>query len=495
MSKIYRPPVTLFFSIFLIFLSYFYFGYNNYFYAQFKILDIILNGLIISSLLTLLILIFEFFISKHKYLKKMNNIFMYSLIIYISYHLLFRFSDISYFGIYSSIFSINNKIFKIFFYFYPFIISFFVLYFLRKEYIQKIFKFITLFLFILCVFSIFRVISIYGNEEINLSQKNDFINFSPKNKNLKNKKVFFLVFDEFDQKYLEQKISNYEYIKKFFLNSYVNKNFYSPAKFTMESIPAILTGNSIKKFKIIDGELFFFDLNNKEIHFNFENSIFNQKSNNKISSSIYGFYHPYCRIFKVENCYDVYKPIRSDINIIDSLNILSELLYINKILNLDTFLFETNNLPISDFIYKNNNDFLKSDTDIVFVHYPYPHLPLKTENFIKFKESLSDYEKNLWLVENTLKNAYELLAEYQGSLLIITSDHWFREQDQNKAHPIVFISKVIGDDMYYENSGSNNASSIKDLIGLFFEDRVENNFDIKKFFDSQNNHETYIRFN
>ncbi|MDB2696553.1 hypothetical protein N9Y05_01280, partial [Candidatus Pelagibacter bacterium] len=106
-----------------------------------------------------------------------------------------------------------------------------------------------------------------------------------------------------------------------------------------------------------------------------------------------------------------------------------------------------------------------------------------------------DFEKNFWLVENTLINSKDILNKFKDSLLIITSDHWFRELNQNKALPSVFISKIIGDNNHFQNISDNNASSIKGLIDLYFKDKIKNNFDIKTYFNNQTNHETYVRKN
>ena len=49
--------------------------------------------------------------------------------------------------------------------------------------------------------------------------------------------------------------------------------------------------------------------------------------------------------------------------------------------------------------------------------------------------NLSDYEKNLFLIDLTLKKIQSSLNKYKNSLLIVTSDHWFKEghtEDKDK---------------------------------------------------------------
>lgn len=502
MTKNYNYLINFFLSIFGIFLSFFYFGYNNYHYPQFELINIFRSGLMIALLLTLLIIILSFITSKQKFIDK---IFIYSLhsgVIFITYHYLFRFADISYFEFFKNIFSINNLYIKIIFYFYPFILSLIIFFILSKKKIQNLSKFFLIILILLNSLSIIRIFTIYGNIERSSINLNDYKNFKSfdKDKIDYKKKVFLLIFDEFDQYYLEKNLYDLSYLKKIYNQSYIHKNFYAPAKFTMDSIPAILTGNSIKKTFIKNGNFSFLNLDNQKINFNYKNSLFNQNNiNKKITSSIYGLYHPYCRIFKVKTCYDVYNFKSIKISFFDSIKILSDLIYLNKILKIEPFqAMKNDDKRLSKFFYLNNNDFLLSDSDIIYIHYPYPHLPLKTKNIIQLDNklnNLSDFEKNFWLVENTLNNAKDILSRFENSLLIITSDHWFRESSQNKALPSVFISKIIGDNSSFQNISDNNASSIKGLIDLYFKDKINNNFDIKTYFNNQTNHKTYVREN
>ena len=67
--------------------------------------------------------------------------------------------------------------------------------------------------------------------------------------------------------------------------------------FTIDSIPAILTGNSTKRTIFKKGQLFIENLDGNLIKFEFKNSIFNQPKIQNFTSSIYGTYHPYCHLF------------------------------------------------------------------------------------------------------------------------------------------------------------------------------------------------------
>ena len=108
--------------------------------------------------------------------------------------------------------------------------------------------------------------------------------------------------------------------------------------------------------------------------------------------------------------------------------------------------------------------------------------------------NLSDYEKNLFLIDFTLKKIQSSLNKYKNSLLIITSDHWFKEgHTEDKAHPSVFFSKIIGDNFFIEDLEEKNLSSIKKLIINYLNDEIKSNNDIKSFFKEEKNHGSYVR--
>jgi len=373
---------------------------------------------------------------------------------------------------------------------------------LSEKKIFKINKFIFILLIIFNIFSLYRtyvIYILYDNQNYEIS---DYKNFQVNSANnfKSNKKVFILLFDEFDQSIFNKNFEKFNNIKKFYNSSYVNKKFYSPAKFTLDSVPAILTGNSSQKTIFKNGKLFVKNLENEIIHFNHDNSLFNIDN---ISYSIFGFYHPYCKIFKVETCYDKFHFAKQKISLKNSINILLNITYVDKLININLLIDKFFNKKIktstennfSKFMIENSLNFLKSNNDIIYIHYPFPHLPLKKNiiNFEKKSEILSDYEKNLFLVDYTFLLINKFLDMNQDSLLIVLSDHWYREISEKKALPNVFFSKIIGDNNYIEDNKENNSSNVKGLIKMFFDSRIKSNNDINNYFKLKKNHKTYVR--
>ena len=147
------------------------------------------------------------------------------------------------------------------------------------------------------ILSLYRTYVIYVLNDIKDYKFSDYKYFQVNsvNNSYSNKKIFILLFDEFDQSIFKKNIEKLEKIRKIYNTSYVNKKFYSPAKFTLDSIPAILTGNSSKRTIVKNGKLFVKNHENDIIQFNHENSLFNIDNT---SYSIFAYYHPYCKFLK-----------------------------------------------------------------------------------------------------------------------------------------------------------------------------------------------------
>ncbi len=500
--------LNLILSFFGIYLSFFYFGTNQYFYASYHLFDIFKSTLIISTIFGFPIIFSIYFLNygKKNILNKIATSFSQGIIVYIVFHYVIKFSDINYFHIYKSFIDSNNFFIKSIFYFFPFMLTFIVSFLLNSKQIYKINKFILILLIILNLSSIYRTTQIYMFNENKIFKLSDFKDLkvnTNKNQIIK-KKVFILIFDEFDQSIFEKNFQKFDHINEFYNSSYVNKNFYSPAKFTIDSIPAILTGNSTKQTLFKKGQLYIKDLNDKLIHFSHDNSFFNIKN---VSSSIYATYHPYCRILKVVNCYDKFNFKKNEIDLIDGINNFLNVIYLDRLID-KMIRFDKDNLntiekgnefskdtEFSKFMIQNSLSFLKSDTNIIFIHYPFPHPPFK-KGVVKIKkeyQDLSDYEKNLFLIDDTFLKIKQYINKQKDSLLIVSSDHWHKDISENKSLPMVFFSKIIGDNKYYEENNEKNASNIKQLIIDFFEGNITSNKDINNFFKTKKNHKTYVR--
>ena len=145
---------------------------------------------------------------------------------------------------------------------------------------------------------------------------------------------------------------------------------------------------------------------------------------------------------------------------------------------------------------ENSSNFINTNTDFIYIHYLFPHSPGISDQFIdltNFEAQLSDYEKNFFIVEKTISKIITDLQKYQGSLLIVTSDHWDKDRKGNIPFPVVFFAKIIGDDQFLTSNKPNNASGIKKLVIDFFDQKISKNNDIKSYFDNLSNHKTLMK--
>lgn len=494
--------INLILSFFGIYLSFFYFGLNQYNYSSYFFSDIIKSSIFLSIIVTSPLILILFIISRFSNFKKILISTIIGLMSFLVFHYLIRFSDINYYYFFLYIADSKSLLIKIFFYFFPFIILFLYSLSLNEKKIFKINKFFFILLIIFNILSLYRTYVIYVLNDKKSYEISDYKNFQVNSSDNfdYNKKVFILLFDEFDQSIFDKNFVKLNNIKKFYNTSYVNKKFFSPAKFTIDSIPAILTGNSTQKTIVKNSKLFIKNLDNQIVQFNHDNSLFNIDD---ISYSIFGYYHPYCKFFEAKTCYDKFYFEKKKISFKSSINILFNITYVDRLININLLLDQFFNKKIqpsieknfSKFMIKNSLNFLKSNNDIIYIHYPFPHLPLKNNiiNFEENNETLSDYEKNLLLVDYTFLLINKFLEMNKDSLLIVLSDHWHKDISEKKALPSVFFSKIIGDNTFIEDGKENNSSNLKGLIKTFFEGEIKSNYDIKNYFKYNLNHKTYVR--
>ena len=494
-----------------IYLSYFYFGWASFFYFKYDLVSILASSLNLSILIGLLNLICIFIIQKINYkLLYFYKGLLFSSIIHFIFHFIFRFSDLRYKDVIINFFESNNIFLQILFFSLPFFIGIFI-YFFTKTNISEIYKFLLILILILLSLSLIRYKNIYDLEQDNKINylKNDYKNLKNINevKNHPNKKkVFFLLFDEFDNEYLQKNLDYLPTLKELISKSFIHQQFYTPAEFTIDSIPAIFMGSSIKKTLIKYGKLSIVNLENQEIKFNKKNSIFGDLDKRNLKSSIFGVKLPYCRVFNIHTCYDKLNFKKETVGFFKSIEIFLHITYISRLYNLraqiskDETKYKEDYIKISKLMFENSSNFINTNTDFIYIHYLFPHSPGISDQFIdltNFKAQLSDYEKNFFIVEKTISKIITDLQKYQGSLLIVTSDHWYKartmHRETNIPFPAVFFAKIIGDDQFLTSNKPNNASGIKKLVIDFFDQKISKNIDIKSYFDNLSNHKTLMK--
>jgi hypothetical protein len=493
-----------------IYLVNFFFGFNAYIYFPFYKTEVVIFGFLI--IITIFFFNFFFF----KLFKKLNYKFfkfydclLFSATIFYTYTFLIRYSDINY-GIFLSSFFNLNVFKEIIIYSLPIILSGFTYYFFYHKK-REINKFINILLIIFIVLSLIRLgkMPVYNinNSYLLLEKKTEI-----EKKIVKEKKIFFIIFDELDYGFLSKNLKYLPSINKLISKSFFHRNFYSPGSYTIHSIPSILLGTSYKKHYYKNGFINIVDQENKEIEFKSENTLIEDVKKKNMDAVIYGYHLAYCKIFKNITCYDQFYHKKRRINYKVSLKEFLHDLYLGYIINLDKIIplktdyknFNNKIITDNEYLLKENIKFgilnpdaelmylttkkmINSEENFIYMHYPYPHPPLQIDVSDHYSQ-MNSYEKNFLLVEKTVEFITQDLEKNEESLLIITSDHWYKERnlntEKNKKYPVFLLSKIIGDDSYHETSIANHGAVLRKFVNFFLEEKINNNYDIKNFFDN-----------
>ena len=202
--------INLFLSSFGIFLSYFYFGNNEFFYNIYIKFEIFFYAFAVSLFILCINGLITYLLNfTNKKILSIYSSLLFAAIIFITFHYLIRFSDINFFFVYKSLLGDNSFILQVLFYSLPFIICLMFFNLIKKK-IYKFNKFLFTLLLIFLFLSSIRVLNFdYDLPINNQGIKNDFKNYDVKQlkeQSETKKRVFFLVFDEFDFGYLKNNI-------------------------------------------------------------------------------------------------------------------------------------------------------------------------------------------------------------------------------------------------------------------------------------------------
>lgn len=496
----------------------FIFGWSGFFNIDLYRLPIFFNGILIF-ILTFLIQYFFFLIfKKNKFLFNLFDKIIHTLIFGYLFFFIIKFADINLHYILKKIGLFEYNI-QFYLYSIPFIIGILIHLIIDKK--KKWYNFLGILILLLVIATSFRIF-FFIKPEIKLSKSNFYSDIDISKNDIsmkKNPKVILLIFDEFDFNILIENIKKFPSIEKLINNSFFHKNFYPPGKFTSHSISSMLLGKEIGNIKFQSGDLYLIDENEKKFSIKTKNTLFHDLNDKNLKSSIFGQYYPYCSKIIVENCIDTLNLEEIKISFKESLEILLNQIYLDKFVNVNLIIqrlfLNTNNLeneskvsqqdeikiidPTSKKMIQLSNNFINSNSDLIFIHYPFPHLGKKVifreENL--YKES--DYIQNMYLVEMLLSNLQTSLIN-SNSLLIITSDHWFRESNleknlkdyKTKSKRIPFIAKILNDNNYFEITKDGNSVSIREFINSYFDGEITSNKNILEFYENQKKYKIFF---
>ncbi len=546
-KKIQNDSLDIFGASFLLLASFYF-----YRFSVFAVPNLTFILIELFKILLLLLLVNIVFVLTQG--NKFRNFFLFIFLIYISIFFLKLLFDISgdislhFFlkKIYSFIFNfkIDGTIpiyVKVLSYCTPFLFIISILFIFRNRLI-KVKRFFVIFGFFVSLIVIWDLIKIYDKQKI--LYNSDIKNSQVLNEN--KKKVLWLLFDGLDPEYMNYTIEG----EKLFTNlnelkdkSVYHNNMVPPSNWTIYSMPSQLMGVNVKDMVTKHNSLIFKTLDDKNIPFNFENSIFNKVHNLGYDVSLISSVLEYCTAYlisiKWKNCEDLNNQNISGDVFMESLKYYFSILFkFRNYLNQFDILKSNStnvllNIPLKENLPKINfedldhknlhfdknysvdhtnlinvDKILKNlkETSFMYLHMYTPHLIGNSINLIKNNFNLNIQNGD----EYILKYLYidllinRLLLEIKENnlndlLLIISSDHWNRSKDINHKKNSdgkyignsYFSAKFLNDDNNYILEDASNSIVINGLIENYYSNNIINNKDIYDFINS-NNEKVYI---
>ncbi len=401
----------------------------------------------------------------------------------------------------------------------PYMISAFICYICFNK-TEKLLRFIKISGLIFVTYFIYEFSTRYIESQKNFENKNYQIISSHNSQ----KRVIWIIFDEFDYKYAEE----YNLISKsrVLSNSSVSsRNALPPGPNTMISLPATLmnlypNGSGSEDFYYLinsDGE---------KVQFKYENTLFKRLDERNQKYQIFSSMLTYCSMLNIkENCSEKlgqwYRGIIFEYSFFNKFKTFyfytrnffsksSEQISLKEILNAEIkkTILETDSIDgHNNFSYLDFKNSLNAQNNFILMHLYLPHLPAqyamdKYKIYLNEEDHLKQYFLNIKLSDIVIDKLYKLIKENsdENTLLIFSSDHWYRfgpdrkrSNDDNKtAYPVLFISKILSDASKFTIEKKINLNLIHDLILRYFDNNLNTNKEIYDFLRDQQFTEPFL---
>ncbi len=246
------------------------------------------------------------------------------------------------------------------------------------------------------------------------------------------RRVVWVIFDETDfERVFHPKGNSEEMFPNFndlARKSILAANANSPASATFYSIPSLLTGLPLAGRGVdVDGRgiLWIESLHGEQVAFSESASIFGALARRGLTASVLGFYHPYCKLFLLEDCESFSWPTRYGVVDAITANLpLSWSKWFERIAPWGQITEDSlSSLP----------SYLNRDDALTFVHLNFPHLPAtfadEQQHLVPNADPLVEYSRNLKMADNVLGTIVKAVEERGGTydqLLVVSTDHWLR---------------------------------------------------------------------
>lgn len=303
------------------------------------------------------------------------------------------------------------------------------------------------------------------------------------------RRVVWVIFDESDFGLIypvaetqERKLANFARLAQ---SSVFATNANSPASSTLYSIPALLMGQPLGGSGIRISASATLSIQSKEdrsIGLREETTIFGALAANGRTASVLGFYHPYCKLFKLRRCDSFAYPEAGGLDAVLWAN--SPDAIEAKLRRVDYW--ESMTREMLDLL----PEYMALNDALTFVHLNVPHPPSNYANKVLHLSSSADpiveYSHNLMLADRVLGDIIRNLVQQiprQEVLLVVSTDHWFRNRwyqaDKPEAsRPVLFIAWKVGETKGYVLSQPVSTVHTADMILDYLNGKLNSQADI-----------------
>jgi hypothetical protein len=338
-----------------------------------------------------------------------------------------------------------------------------------------------------------------------------------KGRDSKKARVLWMVFDEmdqsmtFDRRHPTLKLPEIDRLRE---QAIYASSVYPASNVTLMSLPALVSGRFITHAEISrPSELMITYAGSKDpVKWSTQPSIFSKARDHSVNSAVVGWYHPYCRILgdSLAKCsFQEFGRMQWHQSATEQLKELARTIPLTSYYGL----FADNDPEL----HKMRQEFLQSylgaleqskkfaidqELGLILVHWPIPHPPAIFNHLTNsFDISMSSgYLGNLALVDRTigqLRREMENAGLWDDTVVLITSDHWFRSEIHFRAkeddetlrgaqdHRVPFILKLAGQKERVDYSREFNNVVIHDLILGILRDELKSPESVVRWLDNQ----------
>jgi len=273
----------------------------------------------------------------------------------------------------------------------------------------------------------------------------------------------------------------------------------SPASETLYSIPALLMGAPLGGSGIeIDrtGSLHLNRPDGTALLFGGAGSIFGTLSASGRTASVLGFYHPYCRFFKLARCDSfawpeiggVYAPLMA--NSPDLISAAFRHIDYWETITRDSLQL----LP----------EYLSRDDALTFVHLNFPHLPAiyadKAMHVAATPDLRIEYDHNLLLTDRVVGQIVRQLETENARrevLLVLSTDHWLRRSSlglggPESSRPVPFIVWRVAESKGIVVSKPLSTVHTSSMILDYLDGKLTSQADIARWWSEQPVYPTFV---